>query len=149
MGWAFMAVLAAAAVALVIAASRRFGRRVAGLLAGMPVITAPTLGWIALREGRDFAAEAAIASVAACAVLACFALAYERAARRWSPAMAMALAVLGGVALAVIAQWGRFGAGTALVGALLAPPAWPWRSAPPSWPAPAARWSRAARASPT
>ena len=119
MQWALMAILAAAAVAVAIAASRLFGRRIAGLFAGMPVITAPTLAWIALEHGVDFAARAAVASVAACGVLACFAWGYERAARRWSPAVAITVSGLGAGALAVVAQLGSYGVGTALLAALL------------------------------
>lgn len=53
----------------------------AGLLAGLPTVTGPALLWLSLDHGAAYAVNAAIGSVAACAVCALFALAYERASR--------------------------------------------------------------------
>jgi hypothetical protein len=49
------AVTTAAIVALVPLATRRFGHRVAGVLAGLPFTTVPALGWTAAAGGTDLA----------------------------------------------------------------------------------------------
>ena len=82
MDWAYKAALTAAAVAAVMMAARLFGRSLAGLLAGLPVITAPALLWLAAEQGDAFAAAGAIGSLAACVPAALFAWSFERLARR-------------------------------------------------------------------
>lgn len=74
--------VSATAVAALLAAARRWGGAVAGLLAGLPTITAPALAWLALDRGAAFAAQAAYGAVAAGAACALFALAYARLAPR-------------------------------------------------------------------
>ncbi len=56
----FKGLLTAGTVLLVMAAARHGGRRVAGLVAALPTITAPTLAWLAHDEGMAFAISAAI-----------------------------------------------------------------------------------------
>ena len=82
MDWAYKAALTAAAVAAVMMAARLFGRSLAGLLAGLPVITAPALLWLAAEQGDAFAAAGALGSLAACVPAALFAWSFERLARR-------------------------------------------------------------------
>lgn len=81
MDWAYKALLTATTVALLLSVSQLFGRRLAGLLAGLPTVTAPALVWLALEHGAQDAARAAIGSIAGCALCALFALAYAHAAR--------------------------------------------------------------------
>ena len=102
MDWAYKAALTASAVAAVMMAARLFGRSVAGLLAGLPVITAPALMWLAAEQGDAFAAASAVGSLAACVPAALFAWSFERLARRRRPATALlgALVVLAVGALA-------------------------------------------------
>ncbi|WP_431261661.1 hypothetical protein ACQ859_15280 [Roseateles chitinivorans] len=100
----FKGLLTAGMVLLVMAAARRGGRRVAGLVAALPTITAPTLAWLAHDEGMGFAISAAIGSVAACAMLAVFALGYARAARYGGGAVALACGLVGALAMALPAQ---------------------------------------------
>ena len=107
--------LTAIAVAVLLTISRVFGRRVAGLLAGLPTVTGPALVWLALDHGARYATEAAIGSVAACTLCAVFALAYERASRRAGVATALALAVIASLASAPSLHW----LGGALAPALL------------------------------
>ena len=79
--------LTAAAVAAMLLAGQRWGRDVAGLLAGLPTVTGPALVWLALDRGRDFASDAAVGAVLAGAACAVFALAYACACTvlgRWS-----------------------------------------------------------------
>jgi len=98
-GW-LKALLTAVTVALVVWLSQRAGRWVAGLVAALPTVTAPTLAWLALDRSLAFAVNAAIASVAACAMLAGFALGYVLAARcRGGPA-ALAGGLFGALAMA-------------------------------------------------
>jgi len=89
---AYRAMLTATVVALVLMAARLCGRQLAGLLAGAPLITAPALTWIALDRGAAASHQAAIGSVVGCVVVAAFALAYDRAARRTGPLGALAIA---------------------------------------------------------
>lgn len=86
---------------LVLVAARLGGRRMAGVLAALPTITAPTLAWTAWEQGTGFAVQAAIGSVASCAALAMFALAYVHASRRLAALHAMAC----GLAAAALVMW--------------------------------------------
>ncbi|MFN9185151.1 MAG: DUF3147 family protein, partial [Betaproteobacteria bacterium] len=74
MDWAYKAVLTATTVALLLAVAQLFGRRLAGILAGLPTVTGPALVWLALDHGTDFAVEAALGSVAASALCGLFAV---------------------------------------------------------------------------
>ncbi len=105
MGWVYKIVLTAAMVASMLWVAQLFGRRVAGILAGQPTVTGPALIWLALEFGTDYAIEAAIGSIAACALCAVFALAYERASRRTGTAVALLVACAASLALALPLQW--------------------------------------------
>jgi hypothetical protein len=101
MDWGYKAMLTTVTVALVLLVAQTFGRRLAGMLAGLPIITAPALLWIAAEQGAAFAARAAVGSIAACGLMAVFALAYERLSRRFGPVATLAgsLAVGGLIAM--------------------------------------------------
>ncbi len=94
MDLAYKAALTATLVAMVLMVARLFGRQVAGLLAGLPIASAPALIWIALERGPAVAELAAVGSVAACPMAVVFALAYERSARRLGPLPTLLLATL-------------------------------------------------------
>lgn len=96
MDWGYKAALTTMTVAAVLMTAQIFSRRLAGMVAGLPVISAPALLWIAAEEGAAFAASSAIGSVAACGAAAVFALIYERAARRCGVVVSMAAALAGG-----------------------------------------------------
>jgi len=98
MDWWSKAVLTAGVVLLVMVAARQGSRRWAGVVAALPTITAPTLAWLAHEEGVAFAISAAIGSVAACGMLAVFALGYAWVARH---GIAVALICGLGAALAM------------------------------------------------
>jgi hypothetical protein len=100
----FKALLTAGMVLIVMVAARLGGRRVAGLVAALPTITAPTLAWLAHDEGLGFAISAAIGSVAACAMLAVFALGYARAARYGGGVVALLCGLGGALAMALPAK---------------------------------------------
>ena len=100
MDWTTKAVVTTATVALLLAIARHFGQRVAGLLAGLPTVTGPALIWLALDHGSSYAFQAAIGSVSACVPCAAFALAYERASRRFGIWPALTFAAVVSIALA-------------------------------------------------
>jgi hypothetical protein len=101
MDWGYKAMLTTMTVALVLLVAQSFGRRLAGMLAGLPVITAPALLWITAEQGAGFAAKCAVGSIAACGLMALFALTYERLSRRLGPGLTLigSLAIGGMVAL--------------------------------------------------
>jgi hypothetical protein len=76
MEWLAKAALSAAAVGALLFIAQRFGRRAAGLMTGLPTVTAPALGWLGLEHGAGFALLAAEAGVAAGALCAVFAWTY-------------------------------------------------------------------------
>ena len=119
-------------VAVLMGLARGAGHRVAGLLAALPTTTAPALVWLAADQGPAFAARAAVASVAACTVLAVFAGVYAALAGRCRLGWTLALA-LGAAALALgPACWAAGQLSRSLALALLSTAvvawAWPGRS---------------------
>ncbi|CAN5833662.1 hypothetical protein BH11PSE8_BH11PSE8_30330 [soil metagenome] len=144
MDWFFKAALTGGTVLLVMLVARRGGRRWAGVFAALPTITAPTLAWLAHEEGMAFAISAAVGSVAACAMLAGFALGYARASRYGGAALALACGLVGAAAVALPAEAASAHLADALVlalgcsalafaampnaGAELASPRRPWHS---------------------
>lgn len=106
MDWAYKAVLTATTVALLLAVAQLFGRRLAGILAGLPTVTGPALVWLALDHGTDFAVEAALGSVATSALCGLFAVGYERASRRFGPVVAVLAACMASLApLPLLVGW--------------------------------------------
>jgi hypothetical protein len=103
--WSCKAVLTATTVALILMVAQLSGRRAAGLLAGLPTVTGPALVWLALERGAEYAVEAATGSIAACALCALFALAYERASRRGGVLIALTLASVASVLPAPTLHW--------------------------------------------
>jgi hypothetical protein len=99
------AALTATTVALILALAQRLGRRIAGVLAGLPTVTGPALVWLALEHGSAHADAAAIGSIAACVACALFALVYERVSRRAGIVVTGVAATLVFVAVAPPLQW--------------------------------------------
>jgi hypothetical protein len=120
MDWYYKAILTTCAVAIVLLAARKLGGRFAGVLAGMPFISAPALVCVASSAGEGAGAHAAIASVAASAMLAAFALGYERSARSAGPLTAVLVASLSAALMAALSSQLVSGVGSALAVALLA-----------------------------
>jgi hypothetical protein len=103
MDWGYKATLTAFAVATVLMTVRIFGRRAAGVLAGLPTISAPAFVWIAMDRGAEFASQTAVGGIAACGLFALFSVTYERLGRNAGPIVTL-LASLGIVgALAALA----------------------------------------------
>lgn len=90
MPWGYRALVTALTVLLALAIASSLGRRFAGIVAGLPVITAPSLLWVAQAQGAAHAAKAAYGSIAAVGLAAVFAVTYERLSRRHGPAASLA-----------------------------------------------------------
>jgi len=125
-------------------AARRFGPRVGGLVAGLPVVAGPILLVYALTHGRIFAADAAAGTLLGLVSLTAFVVVYSRLAGRspwlvsllggWS-AFAAATLLFSALAIPVGAALALAGAGF-VVGLWLLPDPRALRSptgAPPSW----------------
>lgn len=76
-------------------AGRRWGPRIAGWLAGLPLVTGPILYFIALERGAEFAAQAARATLGAVSAMLAFNLAYAWAAQRMPWPLAFAAGLTG------------------------------------------------------
>ena len=75
-------------------ASRRWGPKVGGRLAGLPLVTGPILFILSLERGTEFTAQAATASLSAVVAAVAFGAAYSHACLRmgWLPSFLVALA---------------------------------------------------------
>jgi hypothetical protein len=95
--------LAPCFVVLASLVARRFGVRIGGVVAGLPVIAGPILLVLALQHGASFAGRAAVGVLLGIVGLAAFVLAYVATARRarWPGAVVAAYAAF---ALAVLAM---------------------------------------------
>jgi hypothetical protein len=100
--------------------ARRWGPRVAGLLAGLPLVTGPILGFIVAEQGAAFGAATAQAALAGVAAAVSFAVVYARSALRAGWAGALALALLAWAAVAMALQALPAGAPAAAAAALVA-----------------------------
>jgi len=123
-------------------AARRFGPRVGGLIAGLPVVAGPILLAYALAHGRAFAAGAAAGTLLGLVSLIAFVVFYARLAGRvfWGASMlagwlafAVGTAAFSAVSLPAGAALGLAGAGL-LVGLALLPR--PGRDVPVQLPPP-------------
>ena len=78
--------------------ARRWGPGVGGWLAGFPLTSAPVSVFLALEQGTDFAAGAAVGTLLGLTALGVFCLAYGWATRRvgWAGSAAAGLSVFGG-----------------------------------------------------
>ena len=78
----FKLVLVPGLIALVTLAGRRFGPRVGGWLNALPLVAGPVLFLLALEQGDQFVARAALSTLAGLAAVAAFAVIYSWAATR-------------------------------------------------------------------
>jgi hypothetical protein len=125
-------------------AARRFGPRVGGLIAGLPVVAGPILLAYALAHGRAFAAGAAAGTLLGLVSLIAFVVVYARLAGRvfWGASMlagwlafALGTAAFSAVSLPAGAALGLAGAGLLAGLALLPRPGreLPAQLPPPAW----------------
>jgi hypothetical protein len=84
-------------------ASRRWGGAIGGLLAGLPLTAGPISIYLAAEQGRDFAATAALGSIAGVGAVTLSYLVYTEASRRLSAWPTMGLTALAyGVAMIML-----------------------------------------------
>lgn len=102
--WISKAALTACAVAWVLVMARALGVHIAGLLAGLPVVTAPALAWMTHTHGVHFAAHSAVGSLTACGAMALFAVSYERLSQQRGPGTSFAAGLAAALLLAVPLQ---------------------------------------------
>jgi hypothetical protein len=127
-------VLVPALIALVTVANRRWGPRVGGLLASMPLVAGPALFFLSVEQGTGFAAEAAHGTLAALTAVAGSAVAYAWLAQRtpwwaslpasWACFLVMTLLIQGvrpGLVPALIGAVASFLAGRAVLPAARGP----------------------------
>jgi hypothetical protein len=94
--------LVPALIAAVTFAGRRWGPAVAGWLSAFPIVAGPILWFIALEQGADFAAEAAVGTLVGVLAILVYGICYAWAATRFGWPASLALAY-GGYALAAAA----------------------------------------------
>jgi hypothetical protein len=101
--FAVRVLLAPGFVVIASLAARRFGARVGGVVAGLPVIAGPILLVLALQHGTGFASKAAVGVLLGMVGLAAFVLTYAAVAARgsWTTATAAAYAAFAVVILAM------------------------------------------------
>lgn len=87
--------LVPALIALVTFAGRRWGPAVAGWLSAFPIVAGPILWFIALEQGADFAAVAAVGTLAGVLAILVFGMSYAWAATRYRWPASLALAYIG------------------------------------------------------
>ncbi len=97
--------LVPALIALVTLAGRRWGPAVAGWLSAFPVVAGPILLFIAIEQGPDFAATAAVGTLSAVLGMLAFGLSYAWAATRFSWPPSLALAYIGYAAAVWVLDW--------------------------------------------
>jgi hypothetical protein len=102
-------------------AARRWGPRVAGWLAGLPIVAGPILLFLALEQGAAFASRAATSALAAVSATVAFIVAYAHAAQRagWPSALGIGMATWLAVAFAVSRVEASLGVAVLLAGAAL------------------------------
>lgn len=83
-------------------AQRKWGSALAGLLAGLPLTSAPVSVFLALEQGRAFAAQSARGTLLGTVAMSVFCVAYARGARRVSWPFALALAIVACILTAAV-----------------------------------------------
>jgi hypothetical protein len=130
-------------IALVTLAARRWGPAVGGWFVGLPLTSGPVSVFLAIEQGRAFAATSARASILGLVAVAVFSTTYALVARRQGPAICL---VAGFMAYAVatvlirsvnlsISGTAAFTVATLCVALIIVPrtPSKPREGAPPRW----------------
>jgi len=92
-------------IACVTMIGRRWGTRIAGMFAAMPVVAGPIAMFLAIEQGPAFAAHAAVGAIAATAALLVFFIAYAWASRRFEWPAALACALLAWFVAGLVIAW--------------------------------------------
>ena len=101
-------------------AARRWGPKIAGILTGLPIVSAPALFFFAVEQGTAFASEASRAVLMSLFGVAASGVTYARVARRTPWWLALPVSWSAFFVVIVLAQRARWGATAALLGAFAA-----------------------------
>ena len=81
--FALKLVLTPVLIVVISIVARRWGPKAGGLLAGLPLTSAPISVFLAIEQGRDFAARAADGTLSGVGAVGAFCLAYAFGTKRW------------------------------------------------------------------
>lgn len=101
-------------IALVTLVTRRFGPSAGGWLVGFPLTSGPISVFLALEQGTDYAATAAITSLVGAGTVSLFCLVYALCAARFSRLMTLGAALTGYLASVGVLSHIPFTIGTGL-----------------------------------
>lgn len=121
-------------IAAVTWANGKVGPRIAGTIAALPMVAGPVSLAIALEQGGEFAARAALATLASEISLALFCVVYMRVCRTQPWGTSLLVSYLGFMAGSLLLAQVELGAFEALGLALITPGAIAWLSPQPSRP---------------
>ncbi len=131
-------------IACVTLIGRRWGARIAGMFAAMPVVAGPIAMFLALEQGAEFGAHAAVGAIAATAALLVFFIAYAWASQRFQWPAALACGLLAwfaaGLVIASLPSRVDLAAAVALAALLVTPALMPRPQARPRLPVAPARF---------
>lgn len=86
-------------------AARRWGPTVGGWFAGLPLTSGPVSVFLALEQGRSFAATAARGSILGLVGVSAFCVGYAHAARRFGPAICLTIGFAAYAGATLVAQF--------------------------------------------
>lgn len=87
-------ILTPALIVAVSLAARRWGPKNGGLAAGLPLTSAPVSAFLVAEQGADFAAKAAVGTVAGVASVGAFCFTYSLLAKRWGWVVCTSVSIL-------------------------------------------------------
>lgn len=91
---AFKLILTPLLIVAVSLAGRRWGPKAGGLLAGLPLTSAPVSAFLAAEQGTDFATKAAVGTLSGVGSVGVFCLAYALVAKRWGWVVCTSVSIL-------------------------------------------------------
>ena len=106
--FAIKLVLTPTLLALATLAARRWGPLAAGWIVGLPLTSGPVSLFLAIEQGRAFAATSAIATLLGTIAVLAYCVTYSRASRRFSWLPSMLLGHLGFFAIAAVLSRNTF-----------------------------------------
>lgn len=102
---AFKLIITPVLITVATLAARRWGPTVGGWFAGLPLTSGPVSVFLALEQGRPFAATAARSSILGLVGVSAFCVGYARASRRFGPATCLAIGFCAYTAVMFAAQF--------------------------------------------
>ena len=102
MDWGYKAMVTATTIGLLLSLAQRIGHRATGAIAGLPMMAAPALLYLATEHGTTFVLRATTGAVLSCSVNAVFALTYAMCARRFGAIRSLLAASTSGAAVMLV-----------------------------------------------